>query len=292
MLSELLTPNLRLTPSPIESVTTSWHQSLVLPSVIGPIDARTQKSLINEAQGTSAFQEVERELRYFMSVDRLREVSSLANLSVKTISQHSFPKESFKKLMEYLTAEEFSTLFDSIQVKRARLRQIHAAHQDLFYLQTKSPKRELEGRKIERDEPTLQISRDLYNRLLPLACEGSLTKLRLVARGQVFLSSNSRDEIELHTDILLAAGKNRDRSGPPVINPRNLPGSVVELEFGKPEHLESILAGRHSFNEILQDCPLISDQPKEIQRALRTSRIAKDGFDKEAEEAMLKLSSL
>jgi hypothetical protein len=291
MISTLSNLGLDLRQAHIGSNRDYWLDLMALKSpLIRPsLEDRTQFA---DLQGTSAFHEVERELRYFLSLEKLQKFANLPGLHFKVITQHSIPKEDYAAVRKLISPDAAALLFDSILAKRARIRHLHSGNQDLFYLQTKSAKREINGHKIERSEPTVRISAELFYKLRPIATYGSLAKLRAVARGEISSMNKADRAVELHVDLLLAAGKMDSRGSIPLINPKDLPGSITELEFSRRECLPKLLQGEHTFAELLRDCPIVSKASKEIRKAVSTSRIARDGYDRQAREAMLALSRL
>lgn len=239
----------------------------------------------------------EYEIRFVMSYSALNECVSLARLPASRITQSYFHREDLPRLK--LQAAELLGIkpldIEGIDLTSARVRktEILTPGCDLkatrYTLDLKGPKG-VDG-VPGRAEYSVPIDERRYLRLLKLADNGLLSKMRYTVEGDVYRRGVTGEEPHPCTaeiDLLLHAGREQSakeyRGSQPLGHRYDF--VTVDLEVASATLLPALASGRHSFDFLKGNAINLAFQSEEVQRAFSTRRMAKEGMDRKLIKAL------
>lgn len=255
---------------------------------------KTHNNKIADFEGVSLppFTElIEREVKFFVPLKQLNKVLDFSELNRQEVFQHYFPESYFPKVKKILGELGFNGP-ELKEITRARIRHIQMDGLDGYFLQVKGPKSTWRKMRMERIEISFQITQEMYERLLPEASAGSISKLRFVVKGKVEAKKGVQTPVKGQIDYILAAGKRRKDGTPPPVKIKPLLGVLVDFELPQRALALALERGRHDFEFLGDGAINVSRQSKDIQDALSTSHLAKSGYDKRAAKAAERLMQM
>ena len=239
----------------------------------------------------------EYEIRFVMSYSALNESLSLDGLPASRINQSYFHREDLPRLK--LQAAELLGIkpldIEGIDLTSARVRKTELLTPgcDLkatrYTLDLKGPKgvNGVPG----RAEYSVPIDEPRYLRLLKLADNGLLSKIRYTVEGDVYRRGSAGEEPQPCTaeiDLLLHAGREQSakeyRESQPLGHRYDF--VTVDLEVASAMLLPALASGRHSFDFLKGNAINLAFQSEEVQRAFSTRRMAKEGMDRKLIKAL------
>ena len=224
---------------------------------------------------------VEREVRFVVSAEVVREYLELEILPCRYIRQHFFHRE-WHEVIAVFTNElsGAETLPADFHPTQLRIRQIDQLGRSSYFLECKG--RTPEHNKLERIEISVPIEHSLFAKLLPLASAGCLEKYRFTAPGALLPFPAEQVAVDAEIDLLVSAG------GSAVGETDFL---LIDVELPSRVYIDDLRAGRHNFPFLfgVKDLAL---HAKSLRRPLGTQRLARKGFDRKAKTAVTQLLSL
>lgn len=204
------------------------------------------------------------EVRYFVP-EKLAE--SLKKGDYVSIVQHYFPEKTVRSLIKRFDIDE--RIADHNELTSARVRRTKEKDGPSRYeLEFKGQKEEVHGALISRCEFSIEISKDLYDDLLPDATDGALKKRRYDIAGRIS-DSGTLVKVHGHLDSLRRAGNSLERLPEPFW--------TIDIELPTTSLFRPLRSGRHNFS-FLKQCVEIGTLDNDLRRSLRNSSIAKKGI--------------
>jgi CYTH domain-containing protein len=210
------------------------------------------------------------EVKYIISARVLSDQIELRALPKFDMTQAYYSPERIQGLLlpllrERVAAEDCPLDLD---YQNGRVRKTTENGTDHYSLTVKGPREN----HYSRVELEIEIECSEYERLLPQADEGSVSKTRHHVAGD--LTDNSGQEYHLHADLDLL----HSAAGAPIFTDGLPPFVIVEVEVPDEALIPVLQSGEHSF-AFLKQALEIADLPHTAQRVLRMRYLAKYGAD-------------
>lgn len=204
------------------------------------------------------------EVRYFVP-DGL--AASLKKGDYISIEQHYFPEKTVRSLIKRFDVDE--RIGDHDQLTSARIRRSKEKDGPSKYeLEFKGQKEEVHGALISRCELGIEISKELYEDLLPEATDGALKKRRYEIAGRI-TDGGTSVKILGHLDALRRSGNSLEKLMEPFW--------TIDIELPDTSLFKRLRAGNHNF-DFLPQCIETGTLDNSLRKSLRNSSIAKKGI--------------
>lgn len=225
---------------------------------------------------------LEIELRFFVSLERIKECGALQGIEPLRIRQDYFPERRIPSLLEsYRVYERFDV---GDEITSARLRRTERSGNVQYSIELKGSKRPSEEGKISRVEISIPIEKSEYKRLSTKATAGSLEKLRYEIEGMLLCPTEGPVAVTAQIDMLERAGKSRQKVKTDYV--------TVDVEIPSLSAAGPLRRGLHSFDFLRDGAVDLSTSDDALSDAMSTRRLAREGITRRAKKAIRKLHDL
>lgn len=196
----------------------------------------------------------ERELKYFVLSSVLKQLTNLKKAPKKNLAQSYFADE----CMEAAYRLTFKPKDEMPKLATGRLRMSSNGGASKYFVTFKGPYLS----EFSRNEFEKEITKSLYDLLLPLCSGHTVKKARYLVDGHLLINSK-RIKVTAEVDHLIEWSD----------------GFVtVDIEVEKDSHIEAIRQGHHTFDFLKLGAIDLTKEKFAVRRALSMKFLARNGF--------------
>lgn len=227
---------------------------------------------------------LEREVKFFMPIDELRQWLQFDQLETLELRQRYFPASLLSNAEAIVRTRYGLELPEKISPVQARLRETIGVSGTSYCLELKGAKYGPPGKAIERMEIPLPLTKEAFEVLSAFATDGTIIKTRYQVPGTIEDRHGLQIPVIAQIDVIALAHKAENSKDRYV-------GSfaTVDIELPDKSLLKRLRNGHHSFEFLRHGAVDLALQDDEVVHAVSNNRLGRKGFDDKARHAIDRL---